>query len=125
MLPAELADELANGDDLLRIEADGRLVEDQHLGVVQDRSGEPDALAVSLRERADHLPADVGEEAALERFAEPLAARAAIHPLEAGAVGEVLPDAHLGVAGDALRQVTQIAAHSDGVRGAAEEVAAT
>ena len=37
VLAAELADQLADGHDLLRIEADGRLVEDQHLRVVEDR----------------------------------------------------------------------------------------
>ena len=37
VLASELADQLADGDDLLRVEPDGRLVEDQDLRVVEDR----------------------------------------------------------------------------------------
>ena len=45
-------DEVAGLHDLLRVEAGGRLVEDQDLGVVQDRLRQPDALPVALRELA-------------------------------------------------------------------------
>ena len=43
-LAGETLDQVAGLHDLLRVEAGGRLVEDQHLGVVQDRLGQPDAL---------------------------------------------------------------------------------
>ncbi len=59
VLAAELPDQLADGDDLLRIEPDGRLVENQHLRVVQDRPGEADALAVTFGERADDLASHI------------------------------------------------------------------
>ncbi len=50
VVAAELANQLAGLDDLLRVEAGGRLVEHQHLGVVNDRLREADALPVALRQ---------------------------------------------------------------------------
>ena len=49
-VPASSLIELTRLDDLLRIESGGRLVEDEHLGIVQNRLREPDALPVALRE---------------------------------------------------------------------------
>ena len=52
VIAGELLDQLARFDDLLRVEAGGRLVEDQHVGVVDERLGEADALLVAFRELA-------------------------------------------------------------------------
>ena len=52
VVAGEAANQLARLDDLLRVEARGRLVEDQHLRVVNQRLGEADALPVALRELA-------------------------------------------------------------------------
>ena len=52
VVAGEAPDQLARLDDLLRVEAGGRLVEDQHVGVVNQRLGEADALPVALRELA-------------------------------------------------------------------------
>ena len=52
VVAAELLDQPARLDDLLRVEAGGRLVEDQHLGVVEQRLREADPLPVALRELA-------------------------------------------------------------------------
>jgi hypothetical protein len=52
VIARELLDEAARLVDLLRVEPCGRLVEDQHVGVVDERLGEPDALPVALRELA-------------------------------------------------------------------------
>ena len=64
VLLAQFADQLARLADLRRVEAGGRLVEDQHRRVVQQRVGQADALAVALRQRADQLPAHVAQPAA-------------------------------------------------------------
>ena len=48
---AEVADQLAHLADLAGIEADGRLVEDEQIGLVQQRVGQSNALTVALRER--------------------------------------------------------------------------
>ena len=52
VIAGELLDQLARLDDLLRVEAGGRLVEDQHVGVVDQRLREADALPVALRQLA-------------------------------------------------------------------------
>ena len=46
---------LADFANLVRIEAGGRLVEDQHVGLVQQHLGHADALAEALRQLADRL----------------------------------------------------------------------
>ena len=86
----ELADQLADRDDLPRIEADRRLVEHQDARVVEDGGGEAHALAVALGEGADDLVAHVGEQAALEGDRDRLARLGAGQPFEPGAVGQVL-----------------------------------
>ena len=52
MIAGELLDELPRFDDLLGVEAGGRLVEDEDVGVVDQRLREADALLVALREPA-------------------------------------------------------------------------
>ena len=52
MIAGELLDELARLDDLLRVEAGRRLVEDQHVRVVDERLRQADALPVALRQLA-------------------------------------------------------------------------
>ena len=49
------ADQRAHLVLLVRVEAVGRLVEDQHLGIVQDRLREADAPPIALRQRVDGL----------------------------------------------------------------------
>ena len=55
MLAAQRADELAHLDDLHRVEAAGRLVEDQQLRLVHQRLGHADALPVAVRQAEDQL----------------------------------------------------------------------
>ena len=52
---AEPLDQVADLGDLARIEADRRLVQDQHVRLAEQRLGQPDALAVPLGELADQL----------------------------------------------------------------------
>ena len=74
-------DELAHLVLLVRIEAVGRLVEDQHLGVVQDRLRETDAAPIALRQRVDGLLEHVLEVQQLEHLVEALlAARRGARP---------------------------------------------
>ena len=53
MVPAERADEIADLDDLARVEADRGLVEDDDLGIGEDGLCDADALTVALREVLD------------------------------------------------------------------------
>ena len=56
---AQLADQGANLADLDRVEARGRLVEDQDVGVVDQRLGQADPLPEAPREVAEQAPFDV------------------------------------------------------------------
>ena len=52
---------------LVGIEAVGRLVEDQHVGIVQQRLGEADAALEALGQRLDRLVEHAAELGALDR----------------------------------------------------------
>ena len=55
VVAGETFDQIACFVDLLGIESCGRLVEDQHIGIVNDRLRQPDALAIAFRELAQKL----------------------------------------------------------------------
>ena len=74
MIAGQAADEIAGLDDLLRVEAGGRLVEDQHFRVVNERLREADALPVALRELAAMAVGHVGDVGALHHRRDALAA---------------------------------------------------
>ena len=63
---AQLADQLADLVLLVRVEAVGGLVQDQHLGVVDQRLREAGAVAVALGQGVDRLVQHRVEEAALD-----------------------------------------------------------
>ena len=81
MGPGQRLDELPDADDLLGIEADRRLVEDQHVGIADERLGEAHPLAVALREPADQPLPHVGNLAPLEHLADAAPALARAEPL--------------------------------------------
>ena len=55
---------------LVRVEAVGRLVEDQHVGIVHERLGNADAPLETFRKRLDALVPDVREVDALHELGE-------------------------------------------------------
>src|SRR5690606_38062958 len=57
----EFGDQRADSADLVRVEADRRLVEDDDRRFVDDGLRDPDALPETLRQIADEPPADVAE----------------------------------------------------------------
>ena len=59
MLPAEGFDELADLDDLGRVEPDRRLVQDQDLGVVDQGLGDADPLLVAPGDVLDEPAPDL------------------------------------------------------------------
>ena len=65
VIAGQALDQVARLIDLLGIEARGRLVEDQHIGIVDDGLRQADALAVAFGELPDQLVSDVGDGAAL------------------------------------------------------------
>ena len=78
VIAGELLDQLARFDDLLRVEAGRRLVEDEHVGVVDERLREADALPVALRQLAAQAVRHVVDARALHHLLDAL--RAARRP---------------------------------------------
>ncbi len=110
MVLPQVADQVAHGADLVRVEADGRLVEDEERRVVHHGVGQADALAEPLRERADDLAAHVLEVAEPLHVVDAVAHGARGDALEPGAEAEELVDPHVGVERDVLRHVADVAA---------------
>ncbi len=101
----ELLDELARLDDLLRVEAGGRLVENQHVGVVNQRLREADALLVALRQLAALAIRHVGDARALHHGLDALRAVSRRHAFDLRDERQVFHDAHVGIERRRFRQI--------------------
>jgi len=77
--------------DLLGIEADGRLIEDEHVRIADDRLGQPDTLAIALGELADQAILHVGDQAAIHGLGDPAFPLAAADSLHLGHEVEIRP----------------------------------
>ena len=105
VIPGQAPDEIARLDNLLGIETGGRLVENQHLGIVDERLREPHALAVPLRELPAVAGGHVGDARALHHRRHALLALPGRHPFDTRDEVEVLPDGHVGVERRRFREV--------------------
>ena len=115
VLAGERLDELADLDDLGGIEADGGLVEDEHLGIAEESLGEADALPLSLGEIADHAVEEL-RAARLDGDALDLAlALLAGNTLDGSDETQIGPRGHVGVDGRIFRQVADPLLHLDGI----------
>ena len=73
MRAGQFFDQGANLDDLLRVESDGRLVQDQHRRIVNNRLGQPDPLPKALGQLPGQSVDDLGQPAAGDGGVERLA----------------------------------------------------
>jgi hypothetical protein len=94
---AEVADQLAHLDDLGRVEAVGGLVQDQEAGLVEQRLGDRDPLAIAARQLADLEPPDGPEPEALDHALDRGAGGAPAQPLDARHERQELGDPHVVV----------------------------
>ena len=85
---AQLADRLADLVDLVGVQPGGRLVEDQHVGLVQEHLGHAHPLAIAARQLADGLADDASQGAEFDDRVDPLALVRGRH---AAGVGEEIP----------------------------------
>jgi hypothetical protein len=111
VLAGERADQGPDLGDLPGVEADGGLVEDEHIRVPEQRLREADALPVALRQLADHPVAHVRDEAAVHHVGDPPPARAAPHPFDLRHEVEVGRHRQVRVEGRVLGQVSDAAPH--------------
>ena len=104
----ELLDQLARFDDLLRVEAGGRLVENQNFRIVKNRLREPDALPVTLRELPAVTIRHVVDASASHGVFDAASSFARGHPLDLDPRDElkVLAHRHLRVERRRLREVS-------------------
>ena len=102
---------VAGLDDLLGIEAGGGLVEDQHVGIVDDGLREADALPVAFRKLADQLVADIADGAALHDFVDAARRDRSADALELADEVEVLADLHFRVERRRFGQVADALLH--------------
>ena len=116
VVAGEAADEVAGLDDLLRVEAGRRLVEDQHFRVVDERLRQADPLPVALRELAAVAVGHVVDVGALHHRRDALAPLLRRHALDAGDEVEVLAHRHVRVERRRFRQVAGAALGFDRVR---------
>ena len=117
LLLADAPDELADVDNLVRVEARGGLVKDEHVGAVDERLRKAHTLPVALGELVNLLRDDGAESADLDRVGDGRFALRRRHAAELCEVVEIVEDHHLVVERHALRQVADAGADRDGVRG--------
>ena len=101
----ELANQLAGLDDLLRIEAGGRLVEHEHFGLVNQRLCQSDALPVALRELAAVAVRHVSDPGFLHHGVDAIVDVGA-HALDLRDEPQVIAHGHVGIEGRGLREIS-------------------
>jgi formylglycine-generating enzyme required for sulfatase activity len=104
----QLAHQIPDDDDLVWVEAGGRLVQQDDGWPSQDRIGDPNALTVSPGQMGDGLVRHVGDGQGVHRERDLPTPEGAAHALEFGAETQVFGDAHLGVEGHGLGHVTDV-----------------
>ncbi|MNV51191.1 hypothetical protein D3C71_1432310 [compost metagenome] len=108
LVVGQALDQLAHLVLLVRIEAIGRLVEDQHLGIMHDGLGQPDPALEALGQGLDRLFEDSVQLDLGHRPGDPLTFR---RPPETAHLGDELEETahrHVAVTGRAFRQVADL-----------------
>src|SRR5690606_35858395 len=101
------------------VEAGERLVQDEHLGVVDERGGELDPLLVAQRELLDVVRAARGDTQPLGPLLHRPGGGRGVHAVQPGEVDELLADLHLRVEAAFLGHVADAAARVEVERAAA------
>ncbi len=104
VLGADLVEQAVEDVDGVRVEAGVRLVEQQHTRLVQQRSGDREALQHAFREGAHHVVAPVAELDALEQVAD--AAAVVGDAVHVGVEAQVLVRGQVAVEQRAVRDET-------------------
>ena len=108
MAAAELLDDVADLDDLDRVKTDGRLVEDQHVGVSEQRHRKSDALLVAFGQVLDHAVADMADADRLRHLGDMLFLARTAHALELVGEFKVLVHGHVHIEGRNFRKVADM-----------------
>jgi hypothetical protein len=106
VVAGELPDQLPRLDDLLGIETRRRLVENQHVGVVNQRLCEANALLVALGQLRAEPVRHLGDPRPIHDRLHPMPAVGSRDALDLSDEVQVFDDGHVGVEGRRFRQVT-------------------
>ena len=101
----EALDQAAHFVFLIRVQTIGRLVEDQHVRVMDQRLREAGAVFVAFRQRVDRLIQHAFEETQLDRTMHRALAGVALQAAQFGAEIEKAVDGHVGITRRVFRQV--------------------
>ncbi len=115
----ETTNQIPRLDDLFRVQARGGFVEDQHLGVVQQRLRQTDTLFVPLRQARAVAIGHVINMGLAHRALDLRLALGLVHrgrQLQLGDKGQILLHRHVGVQGRRFRQVPDAAFRLDRLR---------
>ena len=93
----EADDQIAHLADLARIQARDRLIEDDELGLVDDRLGDADPFAVPQGQLGDHAVGDIGDVALLEHTRQAREDFSLGHPLELPDILDEVGHPHVAV----------------------------
>src|ERR1019366_3595251 len=111
VVASQALDQISGLIDLLGIEARCRLVEDQHIWVMNNGLRQANALAVAFRQLPDKLVPDVGDRATFAGVINPTAQFGSAKSLELADKGQVLSGTHFGVKGWRFREITDVLLH--------------
>ena len=107
LVRAHALDEIAHLVLLVGVQPVGGLIEDQHVGVVDQRLGEAGAVLVAFRQRVDRLVEHVFEKAQLDCAVHRALAGVAAKTAQLGREIEEATHRHVGVARRVFRQVAR------------------
>jgi hypothetical protein len=103
----QVGEQVAEPDALFWIEPHGGFVDDQQLGIVQQRLGDADALFHTARIAAQRSFAGIDEVHHLEKLVDPAAGGAAVEPFDCGDILQKLQCIQVGADAKILGQVSQ------------------
>ena len=118
----QLANHLAQLDACPRIEAVGRLIENQHAGIVDHRPAQAEPLPHAFREAADRLGRQLVEPRKAHRVLDGLMALAAGQAVRAGEEVEILVAIDVGIGAEIVGHEAEAAADAIGIVDAREAI---
>ena len=105
VVAAERLEQLEDLLDADRVDRGRRLVEDQDVGVLDERIGDPESLAHAARVRPDLVAAAIRQADLAEDLVDRLFRGLAVQPVEARRVAQVRAAGHVVVEADRIGQV--------------------
>ena len=108
-------DQMADFDDLLGVEAHGRLIEDDHVGIVDQGLRQADALLIAAGEPLDQFVLLVHDVGLFQGVRDAFRALIRRNILDARDEIEIGPDGHIRIHGRIFGEVADVTPHFHGI----------